>query len=236
MADTMNSPWLNPDAGNKHFAISIALGLLLELAALGVLLPVMAHKEMPALTPSVVKLSIVAPPPKPAPPPPVPVPPKPVVRPVVKPLPPPPKPSVRHIVRHIPVPKQFPPPPQVVQPPPVPQPPQPPAPPQPSQGDVNMFAAEVRAALQGNVNSTYPQAAQMAHETGSVEVTFTYLNGVVTNIAITRSSGFPLLDAAALEDTRKTQYPAPLPGLAGRTYQITVPIGYQLQATSVDGD
>ena len=239
----MNSSWLTPDTGNLRFATAMGVGLLLELAALGLLLPIMAHKETPALTPAVVKLSVITPPaPKPAPP--VPVPPKPVAQPVVqpvaKPLPPPPKPAphhvVRHVVRHIPVPKPLPTPPQAVKPPPVPVPPQPVVPPAPSAGAVDVFSAAIKAALQAHANGVYPQSAQMAHEAGSPQLTFTYLNGVVSNIALTRSSGFPLLDAAALRDARIARYPAPPSGFTGRTYQITVAVDFRLAAVSIDAD
>ena len=239
----MNSSWLTPDTGNLRFATAMGVGLLLELAALGLLLPIMAHKETPALTPAVVKLSVITPPaPKPAPP--VPVPPKPVAQPVVqpvaKPLPPPPKPAphhvVRHVVRHIPVPKPLPTPPQAVKPPPVPVPPQPVVPPAPSAGAVDVFSAAIKAALQAHANEVYPQSAQMAHEAGSPQLTFTYLNGVVSNIALTRSSGFPLLDAAALRDARIARYPAPPSGFTGRTYQITVAVDFRLAAVNIDAD
>lgn len=233
----MNSSWLTPDSGNRRFATAMGVGLLLELAALGVLLPVMAHKETPAPTPAVVKLSVITPP-APKPPPPVPVPPKPVVQPVAKPLPPPPpKPAVHHVVRHLPVPKPLPPPPKAVQPPPpVPVPPQPVVPPAPSAGDVDVFSAAIKAALQAHANEVYPQSAQMAHEAGSPQLTFTYLNGVVSNIALTRSSGYPLLDSAALRDARIAHYPAPPPGFTGRTYQITVAVDFRLAAVSIDAD
>ena len=238
MSETMNSPWMDHNADNRSFATALGVGLLLELAALGLLLPLMAHKD-PLRLPSVVKLSVVAPQPpkpKPAPPPPVPVPPKPVPQPVRKPPPPPPpRPAVHHFVQHLPVPK--PPPPRPVVPPrPVP-PPQPVAPPAPSVNAVERFSAAIKAALQEHADEVYPQAAQMAHEMGSPQLTFTYLNGLVSNIALTRSSGFPLLDSAALRDARIAQYPAPPSGFIGRTYQITVTVDFVMAApVSMDGD
>ena len=59
---------------------------------------------------------------------------------------------------------------------------------------------------------------------------------VVTNIAVTQSSGFPMLDAAALQDARIAQYPPPPEGFTGRTYQIRVSVIFRLAAVSVDGD
>jgi protein TonB len=245
MTDTMNSQWLNPPPDGRRFALALGAGLLLELAGLFIMLPAMSHHESPADTPSVVKLSIVAPAPKPpAPPKPTPVPPKPVTPPpplpVAPPIPmPPPPPLARlaqHVVRHYVKPRVQPPPatPPVAQTPPAPPPP--PAPAAPTGGQVDAFSAAIKRALQAHANDVYPQAAQMAHETGSPQLTFTYLNGAVTGIAITQSSGFPLLDAAALQDARMAQYPAPPPGFAGRVYHITVSVDFVLSAASVDGD
>jgi protein TonB len=95
----------------------------------------------------------------------------------------------------------------------------------------------MRAAVQAVADQSYPQAAQMAHETGQPAVTFTYLDGSVTNIALAQSSGFPLLDQAALEAARLAHYPPPPAGFSGRTYQITVSVIFQMTAApDVDGD
>jgi len=246
MMDTMNSPWLNPPADGRRFAIAVGVGLLLECSALFGLLPALTDREAPSNTPSVVKLSIVAPAPTPTPPKPTPVPPKPVPPPpplpVAPPIPMPPPPPVprpaQHVIRHYVKPRVQTPPPltpaPVAQTPPTPPPP--PAPAAPTGGEVDAFSAAIKRALQAHANDVYPQAAQMAHETGSPELTFTYLNGVVTGIAVTRSSGFPLLDAAALEDARIAQYPEPPPGFVGRVYHITIAVDFILAAQSVDGD
>ena len=259
MAGTMSSDvWTKPETDRGRFAVAIGVGLLLELGALGLLLPTMSHKETPAATPAPVKLSIIAPAPAPQPPPPTPVPPKPVPPkpvtppplptppppplPMAPPLPPPPpRPAEHHITRHFvaPRPKYTPPstpvPPRP-QPPVAQTPPPPPAPPAPSGGQVDAFAAAIKRALQAHANQVYPQAAQMAHETGAPALTFTYLNGVVTGISLTRSSGYPLLDAAALEDARIAAYPPPPNGFAGRTYHITVTVTFQLAAPDIDAD
>jgi periplasmic protein TonB len=254
MAGSPNSDlWLNPPADGRRFAIALGLGVLLELGVFALLLPVFAPPEQAADTPAVVKLSIVAPAPKPHPPAPkpkpVPPPPKPVTPPppvppppplpMVPPMPPPPpipRPA-QHFVRHYV--KPTPPPPPVPQPPAPVTPPAPPPPPAiaaPTGGQVDAFAAAIKRALQADANSVYPRAAQLAQEAGSPQLTFTYLNGVVTNIALTRSSGFPLLDSAALQDARIAQYPPPPAGFAGRTYQITVSVDFELAAPTVDGD
>jgi len=260
MTGTMSSDsWTKPEADGRRFAVALGVGLLLELGALGLLLPAMSHQETPALTPSPVKLSIIAPAPAPKPPP-TPVPPKPVVpKPVTPPPPPvptppapplpmappmpppPPRPAAHHITRQFVAarPKYTPPPPpQPPQPPqPVAQtPPPPPAPPAPTGGQVDAFSAAIKRALQAHADQLYPQAAQAAHETGAPELTFIYLNGVVNGISLTRSSGFPLLDAAALEDARIAAYPPPPSGFAGRIYHITVTVSFQMAAPDIDGD
>jgi TonB family protein len=257
MAGSPNSDlWLNPAPDGRRFAIALGVGLLLELGAVGLLVTTMSHPEIPATAPTVVKLSIAAPAPTPkppapkppTPPKPTPVPPKPVTPPppplpMAPPMPPPPpiaRPS-QHFVRHYVKPRTQTPPPPVTPPPventpPTPAPPPAPVPAAPTGGQVDAFAAAVRSALQAHASEVYPQAAQMAHESGAPQLTFTYLNGVVTNIALTHSSGYPLLDAAALEDARIAQYPAPPQGFTGRTYQITVSVIFQLAAENVDAD
>jgi periplasmic protein TonB len=115
-------------------------------------------------------------------------------------------------------------------------PPPPAAPPAPTGGQVDAFSAAIKRALQAHANQVYPQAAQMAHEMGEPQLTFTYLNGVVTDISLTRSSGFPLLDAAALQDARIAAYPPPPQGFEGRTYHITVTVTFQMAAPEIDAD
>jgi len=251
--------WLKPPADGRRFAIAIGVSLLLELGAVGLLLPAMTHHETPADTPAPIKLSIVAPapapapppppppkptptPPKPVPPPPVPPPPPPPPLPMAPPMPPPPpipRPS-QHVVRHYVKPRVQPPPPVVTPPvaqtPPAPTPPPPPMPAAPTGGQVDLFQAAIKRAVQSVVDQVYPDAAKMANESGTPEVTFTYLNGVVTNISLARSSGFQLLDQAALEAARIARYPAPPAGFAGRTYNISVAVIFQVVAPTVDGD
>jgi periplasmic protein TonB len=126
--------------------------------------------------------------------------------------------------------------PPVEQAPPAPTPPPPPMPAAPTGGQVNIFQAALKRAVQAVVDQVYPAAAKMANESGAPEITFTYLNGVVTNISLARSSGYPLLDKAALEAARIAQYPAPPEGFAGRSYNISVEVIFQLAAPTVDGD
>ena len=80
-------PWLDQAPDHKNFAAAAAAGLLLELAALALLLPMLATQPPPAQIAAPVKITIIAPPaPKPPPPAPKP-PPKPVTPPQLRPLP-----------------------------------------------------------------------------------------------------------------------------------------------------
>jgi len=259
MAETMRSDmWMNPRTDGRRFAAALGIGVLLELGGLALLLPAISHKETPATVAAPVKISIVAPAPAPKPPPPPvpqpmpkpvtpPPPPKPVTPPppplpMAPPLPPPPPHAVvHHVVRHVAPPRPPTPRPPTPQPPqatpPVAQtPPPPPAPPAPSGGQVDAFSAAIKRALQAHANEVYPQAAQMARESGAPQLTFTYLNGIVTDITLTGSSGYPLLDEAALRDARIAAYPPPPHGFEGRTYHITVTVNFQMAAPDVDGD
>ncbi|HQT47331.1 MAG TPA: energy transducer TonB [Acidocella sp.] len=218
---------------------------MLEIGALLLFMPLMAQHENPAATPSPIKLSIIAPAPTPPPPtPPKPTPPTPVTPPTPTPVappqpmppPPPPRPAIHHqLVHHMPPPRPVPQP--VVQQPPTPAPPPPPAAPAaPTGGQVDAFRAAIKSAVQSVANQVYPQAAQMAHESGMPEVTFTYLNGTVTNIAISRSSGYPLLDEAAMQAVRIAPYPAPPAAFANHTYSWTVAVIFRLAAPSIEAD
>ncbi|HTQ71254.1 MAG TPA: TonB family protein [Acidocella sp.] len=251
--------WPKPAGDGRRFAAAIGAGLLLELGALGLLLPAMSHKETPATTPAPVKLSIVAPAPTPTPTPPTPTPepPKPVTPPpppaqpplpMAPPMPPPPpRPAAHHVTHRAVAPRpKITPPPAPAQPQPQAQaqpqqpvaqkPPPPAAPPAPSGGQVDAFSAAIKSALQAHANQVYPRSAQLAHETGEPVLTFTYLNGAVTGITLTRSSGFPLLDEAALEDARIAAYPPPPAGFQGRTYHITVAVTFEMAAPDLSAD
>lgn len=248
--------WDNPAHNKSRFMLAVGASLVLELVAIGMLLPAFQHEKPPALEQSVVKISIQAapqapkpPPPAPKPPPPQPVtpppPPKPVPPPPPKPVPapslpkPPPPPvprrPVEHVVHHVVPPRPAPPPHKPAPPQPV-TPPAPALPPAPSLGQVDKFRLEMRNAVQGVANQVYPAAAQMAHEAGTPEVTFVYLNGQVTDIKLARSSGYPMLDHAAMRAARIAHYPPPPPGFAGRRYEVTVAVVFEMAAPSIDAD
>jgi protein TonB len=261
MSDTMNpDSWLTDKSDGRRFMIACATGLLLEAAALAILLPVMTHQSPPpAETQSIVKLSIIAPtPPAPLAPPPKPqpvTPPKQVTPPLppapplpmAPPLPPaPPLPVApnRPVIHHPPPrhlqPTPVPPPvAQVPQPPTSPMPAPPPAPvapAQPSAGEIDLFQARMAEAVQRAATADYPEAAQMAHENGEVALSFVFQDGRVSNVAILQSSGFPMLDSAAMQAVRDARYPQQPADFAGRPHTVRVIVRFQTAPAEVDGD
>lgn len=202
-----------------------------------------AHK-VPPPKPQVVMLTFPLlpkpPAPRPAPPPP---------KPVAKPPPPRPKP-VHHVVHRppprpqpvkapdpapAPVPLAMAPPapdtiPAPPQPAPVPPPPPTPVPPGVNPGVEAHFHDQVRAAVQAAMR--YPYAARLAHIAGRAKVSFAYLDGRVSAVKIIVSSGYDMLDDAALQAVSAAAYPSPPERLAGtvipfevwvRFYQIGPP-------------
>lgn len=230
-------PWQTAD--NRRFLAALGAGLLVELAALGLALPVLSHQHPPANRPAVVQLSIATPPPAPKPPPPAPKPPPPQPKPPPptpqpvtppKPLPPPPpRPATHHIMHSVP-PRPQPPPPKA----PPPTPPAPRLPPAPSAGQVDQFREAMREAVQAVAGEVYPQEAQFANETGAPLVSFNYRDGEASDITLAQSCGIPLLDKAALQAARLAHFPLPPPDFAGKTYSVTVAVIFKLNAG--DGD
>jgi len=248
-----NNVWLTDRADGRRFALALAAGLALELGALALALPILTHQHPPSDQQSqVVKLSIIAPAPAPpTPPPKLPPPPKPVITP--PPLPPPPPLPVApqiplppipmapaHFAHHLEHIRHVPPPPPVNPPvpqaPPAPAPPAPSVIPQPSAGEIDLFQAEMAQAVQRAANADYPAAAQMARENGEVALDFTFIDGAVQNIVIERSSGFPLLDEAAVQAVRDAAYPPEPPDFAGRPHNVRVVVEFHTAAVETDGD
>jgi protein TonB len=82
----------------------------------------------------------------------------------------------------------------------------------------------------GNVPPEYPQAAQRAGQQGTVIVRASCsATGVVEDVALAQSSGFPLLDEAALEAVRHWTFaPATLDGVAVASF-VRVPVDFVLR-------
>jgi len=92
------------------------------------------------------------------------------------------------------------------------------------------------AAVQRAATADYPQAAQMAHENGEVALSFVFDNGAISNVVILQSSGFPMLDAAAMQAVRDAHYPQPPPDFATRPHPVRVTVRFQTAPAEVDGD
>lgn len=215
---------------------AFALALLLEAAIVASALlwldraPPPADSDKPSL-----EVSLVTLPPAPAPPPPPPVPqpepppPQPVPQP--SPKPPPPKPAPRR--------KR--PPPKIVKPVEAPNPetasvqypaapaPSVPAPRAPSADAMASFDSKVRAAVEAAVR--FPYAAEMMRQYGRARVEFDYRDGAVSSIRLVQSSGFALLDPAALAAVRDARYPPPPPELRGRALHYVVWVRFRAEAT-----
>lgn len=94
----------------------------------------------------------------------------------------------------------------------------------------------MRDAVQLAATEDYPEAAQMAHENGDVDVSFMFEDGVVSDVVIIQSSGYPMLDAAATQAVRDARYPQQPPDFAGRPRNVRVLVRFQTAAAEVDGD
>jgi protein TonB len=69
----------------------------------------------------------------------------------------------------------------------------------------------IRSAVQAAVRC--PPAAQMMGQSGKARIAFDYVDGAIAGPArLARSSGMPILDAAALTAVRTAHYPAAQPG------------------------
>jgi len=172
-------------------------------------------------------------PPPPVPPPDLPPPdlpppdtlPEPLPQPVPEPVRPAPS-HASHRLRH----RATPPPPQPtrqasVQPQRAPPPPPPPSPAAPSPGEVNSFEAMLRRSVQAAL--IFPRGAQAAHEQGVARVRFSYRDGRVEGATLVQGTGYPILDAAALQTVRNAHYPPTPHAFAGRLLMVEVAVVFQ---------
>jgi protein TonB len=119
----------------------------------------------------------------------------------------------------------------------VPLPPATPAPPVPQRPAPaptvsDTFRDAVRAAVQAVVHTPY--AAKMAHITGRAQVSFSYRDSTVSSPKITVSSGFNMLDKAAIEAVNAAGYPPPPPALAGKSLQFMVWVRFYQSDTDLE--
>ncbi len=185
--------------------VSIAFGLA------GILIWEQLH---PSPAPPPVSVASVEIPPNPPPPPPPP--------PHNVPTPQPPQPQPLSEVPPIPTPIPLP---NAV---PV-QPPSPP--PIPTSKPVNQdtLMAEFQASMKAAIDAAkiYPKEAILGGETGSVTVSFDYINGVVSNIKVDRGSGSRAIDRSAMTAVAKAAMPPKPAELAG-TAHFVVLLNYTL--------
>ncbi|HEY3858150.1 MAG TPA: TonB family protein [Gammaproteobacteria bacterium] len=102
------------------------------------------------------------------------------------------------------------------------QPVQPPSQPAPqSQASatlLNEFGARMLQAI--NAQKVYPKTAILKGQGGEATVSFDYVDGVVSNIHVDSSSGFPELDAAAVQAVQNAALPAKPAELAGLNHFV----------------
>lgn len=224
---------------------AVAVALLLECLMVGSVVwwLVYRHEVVPAAVKAPMHISLVTlAPAKPRPTPPKPAPvvqPKPKPQPKPQPKPKPvPRPTPKPVHHHVHHPKPKPVPKPVTKPavtPPVAKAP-PPPPPQPVQAvsaspdEMALFSARIKAAVQAAVR--YPPAARMMHRQGQARVAFDYLDGKVSQAHLVQSSGFPMLDRAAVAAVNRADYPMPLAKLAHRLMHMSV----WVQFREVDDD
>lgn len=198
---------------------AVILEALIILAVAGVLIWEQMH---PMPLPPEQKTALITIPPTPPPPPPPP--PKTPQPPIPNPPTPQPLSEVPPIPTPIPLPNAVPPPP--------PSPPPTPTPPQPTVDIAavqNAFQRAMYRAIEQRALQSYPRDAVLAGATGAVTVGFDYINGVVSNIKVLRSSGSRSLDRGAMEAVQTAQLPPKPPDLAGLNLNhFVITVQYQL--------
>ena len=108
-------------------------------------------------------------------------------------------------------------------------PPQPPPIPQTSKPAPENIMAEFSASMHAAIDAAkvYPKEAVIAGETGQVTVSFDYINGVVSNIHVDKSSGSRSIDRSAMAAVQKAALPPKPAELAGVNH-FAITINYSL--------
>jgi protein TonB len=91
----------------------------------------------------------------------------------------------------------------------------------------DLFQAEARAAVQAALR--YPNAARIRKLTGQSRVGFDYRDGQVSNARIVTSSGYDILDDAAINALNSASLPAPPQDLAGHLLKLTIAVNFSAQ-------
>ena len=165
-----------------------------------------------------VDVTLTTPPPPPPEPKPVVVPPPPMVQPVAAPKPEekpqpslPPKPEMT-----IPAPKPEPPPPPVAVPPPKPNP--------------QEYVPVTQPTFVQQAAHVYPPEAARRHQQGIV-VLMLYISGggTLDKIEIVKSSGYPLLDAAAIKEMKQSKFEPAMDGAIPVRSRAQASVTYRLE-------
>lgn len=188
----------------RSLGAAAILEVLIGIGLAGILIYQQLHPSPP---PPPVQTAAVTIPPNPPPPPPPP--------PHNVPTPQPPQPQPLSEVPPIPTP--------IPTPNAVPvQPPSPP--PIPTSKPVNQdtimaeFTASMHAAIEAQ--KQYPKEAILAGDTGTVTLSFDYVNGAVSNVKVDKSSGSRSLDRAAIQAVNKATMPPKPAELAGISHFV----------------
>ncbi|WP_156947206.1 energy transducer TonB [Bradyrhizobium sp. WSM3983] len=90
----------------------------------------------------------------------------------------------------------------------------------PSAGAMSSFQGQMRRAVESAL--IYPASARASGQHGRARVTFDFLDGRVSAVSLSQSSGSPVLDQAALATVRSARYPSPPPELSHRTLHLSI--------------
>lgn len=188
----------------RSLGVAAIVEIALALGLAGILIWQQLH---PAPPPPPIQSAALEIPPNPPPPPPPP--------PRNIPVPQPPQPQPLSEVPPIPTPIPLP------NAEPV-HPPQPPPVPNTSKPAPENILAEFTASMKAAIDAAkvYPKEAILGGETGVTTVSFDYVNGVVSNIKVDKSSGARSLDKAAMNAVLKAAMPPKPAELAGTSHFV----------------
>jgi protein TonB len=93
---------------------------------------------------------------------------------------------------------------------------------------LNLFQAQARAAVQAALR--YPGVARVRRLVGQSRIAFTYRDGHASSAHVVGSSGFDILDQAALAALQDAALPPPPPELAGHSVDMTITVLFTLQS------
>ncbi|MDR3435208.1 TonB family protein [Telmatospirillum sp.] len=114
-----------------------------------------------------------------------------------------------------------------------PPPPAPPPEPTPARSAVSadavdLFQAKARAAVQAALR--YPNAARIRKLAGQCRLGFDYRDGQASNAHVVASSGYEMLDDAALDALAAAALPPPPADLAGHLLKLTITVNFSAQS------